>query len=183
MTDRRKVLEGIINSPDPNVSARDRLDALAKLDASHPPPPPNPVHMLLQEMTEDVLDRELDQLMATEIVAAVETGDDGSWPVLAGLLRALVEKRAGELADANRIEAEVERRAEERAAQLYLDEGWRSLRQTLDSAAETTADDSGGTGADDEQHNPAPAPRKPLKPPPGIDPSAGWNRPRRGIRR
>ena len=133
MADRRKVLEGIINSPDPAVTARDRLDALARLDESAPAP--DAVAKLLAEIPdEEALDAELDSLLAPDIFETAVSGT--GWPDFGELIRAEVERRAAELADEERLQLLVEERARQLAAELYVGAGLDSITQTLESVSD-----------------------------------------------
>lgn len=132
--DRRKLLAGIAYSPDASVSASDRLRALELLDEAAPSP--DPVIRLLSQMPSDeaTLDRELDAMLSAEIIESIEAGQDhATWPLLAAGVRALVERKAAELADEGRIQRLVEERARELAAELYVGQGLANLAGTLES--------------------------------------------------
>lgn len=136
--DLRAVLEGIVFGDDARITPGDRLRAAAELRELPHESPPLPID--LAELSNAALDDELDGLLADTIIEAAMSGE--GWPQLGALIRQQVERRAAQLADADRIEAEINAKAEARAAQLYLDAGWRSLRLTLDSATETAAEGS-----------------------------------------
>lgn len=113
------MLEGIAYTA-ADTAPGDRLRALELLDRLEPPPPPSTgFRAYVQALDDQALDREIDGLIGPEIVAQALDGDDSRHPVMAAAVRRAVEERARELADVERIEAEIERRAQERAQALY----------------------------------------------------------------
>jgi hypothetical protein len=155
---RRALLRGIAYSSDPGVSARDRLEALARLDAlgsdDFADIPPE-----VRALNDAFLDEELDRDLAGLIFDAV-VNDTGSWPILSSMLRAEVERRADEISDTARIKREIAERVEVevgRRVQMYV---------AAEIAIHETAP-AEGTSATDESTE---APRLPD----GIDPWRGW---------
>ncbi|MGI8593084.1 MAG: hypothetical protein ACR2ML_01715 [Solirubrobacteraceae bacterium] len=74
----------------------------------------------VQEITGEALDNELDALLAGTVEAALADPDrDAGYPHLVAAFRRAIERHAAALADVGRIEAEVERRAQERAEHMY----------------------------------------------------------------
>lgn len=134
MSRRKQALELLAYGPD--VAPAERLRALELLREIEPVELPSEadraLRLALEIEDEGMLDRELDGVIASELVEAVESGG-GNYPVTTEGLRALAKRWADEIADAGRIEQEIQRRAEERAAELYTDAGWRSLGRTLES--------------------------------------------------
>lgn len=119
MSRRRATLEQIAYGE--GTTPGERLKALELLREIEPVELPSEadraLRLALEVSDEAELDRQLDDVIAPVIVEAVESGG-GNYPVTRDLLRALAERWAAELADADRLEREVERRAQERAAEL-----------------------------------------------------------------
>jgi hypothetical protein len=171
MNDVRSVLEGIAYGKDERITPGDRLRAVEQLRELHPTPSPSAYEREIREWDTATLDRELDELCAEEIADAV-WAEDGSWPRLATLLRAKIEERARELADAGRIEAEIERLATERARWLFEREIGTQPTLTETPVVGAVAGDADVVG-----------PRRPVPPPPGIEPDAGFKRRRTRVRK
>lgn len=122
------------------------------------------------------LDRELDDLIAGDIVLSLEQGDV-KWPRLTELLQDLIEERARELADTDAIETEMERRATERARWLFEREvGAMSGDPPTELRTRTNRRPDTPTAA-------AATRRVAILRPPGVEPDAGFRRGRGGIRR
>jgi len=135
---RNAVLEGIAYGAD--SSPGDRLRAIEMLGRLEPAPPPDTdFRAHVAALDDQALARELDAFAGAEIVADALRGDDSHHPVMAAAVRQAVEERARELADTKRIEQEIERRAEERARQLYASRAF----TTVVSAPQEPADPLG----------------------------------------
>ena len=133
MSRRRATLEQIACGEGTTPTERLRaLELLREVEHFSAPPP-----LDLDALDDAELDHVLDDLLADKIVEAALTGT--CWPQLGELIRREVEERVRELADADRMEAEVERRATEKAQALYAEQGLRELTLSL---AETAPDGS-----------------------------------------
>jgi hypothetical protein len=90
---RREVLEAIIDSSDPGVTATERLKALELLRDLDGDLPPNLTHLLRVQayaVADDELDRWLDAVMAA--VVRGEGVDAGRYPETARALREVAER-------------------------------------------------------------------------------------------
>jgi hypothetical protein len=169
--DLRAVLEALAYGDDERITPSDRLKAITELRTLEPPPTITGFEQEIREWDDATVDRELDDLCAEEIVEAVRA-EDGRWPRLAALLRAMVEERARELADRDAIEREIEDKVRERSRWL--------LERELHVTTSTTETDS---EEGDQVNRPADEERKALQgrresvpPPPGVEPDAGFRR-------
>jgi hypothetical protein len=119
--DRRALLEAIAFGDDQRVTPSDRLRALEHLSRIEETDPPNAGYSSeLASLEGEELDRHLDALLAEKIAGDV-FGEAKRWPVLAKLVSREVDRRARTLAkdlDVAQVEAEIERRVEERMRQL-----------------------------------------------------------------
>jgi hypothetical protein len=171
VNDVRSVLEGIAYGRDERITPGDRLRAVEQLRELAPERPLSDYEREIREWDEGTLNREVDDLCAEEIADAV-WAEDGSWPRLAALLRAKVEERARELADAGRIEAEIERLATKRARWLFEREIGTQPMLTETAVVDAVARDKDVVG-----------PRRLVPPPPGVEPEAGFRRRRSRVGR
>jgi hypothetical protein len=119
--DARAVLEAIAFGDDGRVTPSDRLRALEHLSRMEPNAQPDAGYSSeLAALEGEELDLHLDVLLAEQIAADV-FGEGKHWPTLARLVGQEVEDRAGALAERLRldqVEAEIERRVEERMCRL-----------------------------------------------------------------
>jgi hypothetical protein len=119
--DHRAVLEAIVYGDDPRVTPSDRLRALEHLARMEDGQAPNVGYSSeLAALEGEELDRHLDALLSEQIAADI-FGEARRWPVLAQLVQREVDGRARTLAKelhVAQVEAEVERRVEERLCQL-----------------------------------------------------------------
>jgi hypothetical protein len=119
--DVRAVLEAIAFGDDGRVTPSDRLRALEHLSRMEPGEQPEGSYSIeLAALEGEELDRRLDALLGEEIAADL-FGEAKRWPVLAQLVLREVERRADSLAQElhlDQVEAEIERRVEERLCQL-----------------------------------------------------------------
>jgi hypothetical protein len=119
--DVRAVLEAIAFGDDGRVTPSDRLRALEHLSRMEPGQQADGSYSSeLAALEGDELDRHLDALLAEQIAADV-FGEAKRWPTLAHLVGQEVEGRAQSRAkqlDVAQVEAEIERRVEERVCQL-----------------------------------------------------------------
>jgi len=116
--DRRAALEAIAYGDDSDVRPGDRLRALELLESV--PGEQRPIAEYVQGVSGEALDPELDALLAGTVEAALADPDrDTGYPHLVAAFRRAVERHTAALADVGRIEAEVERRAQERAEHMY----------------------------------------------------------------
>jgi hypothetical protein len=115
--DRRAALEAIAYGDDSEVRPGDRLRALELLEGV--PGEQRPIAEYVQEVTGEALDNELDPLLAGTVEAALTNPDDTRYPALVAAFRRAVERHAAAQVDVGRIEAEVERRAQEKAEAMY----------------------------------------------------------------
>jgi hypothetical protein len=146
---RTTLLRNIAFGSDPQVTPRDRLEALARLDEDRPPPiPDDDLPFDPDEVAE--LDALLRDVYGGLQVAAAVRGEERFPETLRTFERA-VERRARELSDAGRLEAEIEVRARELAETYYTERGWQQLRDSLDPSAEKGAD-----GAESSETSPDP---------------------------
>lgn len=137
MIDRRMVLEAIVGAPD--VSAAERLRALELLNELAPEATSQSFKPEIAAMDVDALDRALDEFVGVEIVADAVRGDTSRFPIMAAAIRRevtrLVEDRVGELVDLVEREREIERRAAQRADELYVARGLAEAQEALACAA------------------------------------------------
>lgn len=183
--DLRAVLESIVFGDDARITPGDRLRAAEQLRELQPPAD-RVVRLLASQMPQDetALDQALDPLIADDVLRAVESADGGSWPVLAALLTALVDRKAAELADEERIQKLVEERAEARARELVQSQPrLLPVPEVPERASETAPAGQGAPETGDDSPEPTSVVRKLPVIPAGIDPSAGWAAPRRSRRR
>jgi hypothetical protein len=176
--DVRAVLEAVAFGDDPRVTPGERLRAAEQLTAMSPPQVET-FGELLQAMPAQAVVREADAFLGEDEAQRLLAGDPDR-PVLSAALQRAVEERAQALLveRVGDVEAEIERRANERATQLYEARAFR-LAQAHDSAQAATGD---AYSAATPEAQPA-APAQPLQPPPGLsrdDPSLRhYFRPRR----
>jgi hypothetical protein len=167
--DLRSVLEGIAYGTDEKITPADRLRAVEQLRELAPSLSVSATEREIMEWDDATLDREWDEACAEEIVESVRSGE-GRYPNLASLLGVMVEERAREIADADQIEAEIERRATDRARWLLEREiGTQPTTQTTNPTLDPVDGDTNVV-------------RRQVPPPPGVEPAAGFRR-RRGLRR
>jgi hypothetical protein len=192
MSDRdlRAVLEAVAYGDDPRVTPGERLRAAEQL-AAMSPLRQETFGELLQAMPAQAVVREADAFLGEDEAQRLLAGDPDR-PVLSAALQRAVEERAQALlvARLGDVDAEIERRANELAAQLYEARAFR-LAQAHDSAQAATGD--AGSAATPEARPSAatpearpPAPPQPLQPPAGLswdDPSVRHYRARRPWRR
>jgi hypothetical protein len=118
--DVRAVLEAIAFGDDGRVTPSDRLRALEHLSRVEPGEQTEGSYSSeLAALEGEELDRHLDALLAEQIAADV-FGEATRWPTLAYLVGQEVEDRARTLAEElhlDQVEAEIERRVEERLCQ------------------------------------------------------------------
>jgi hypothetical protein len=119
--DHRAVLEAIAYGDDPRVTPSDRLRALEHLARMEDSEPPNARYSSeLAALEGEELDRHLDALLAEQIAADI-FGEAKQWPTLAQLVQREIDLRVTTLAKdlhVAQVEAEIERRVEERVCQL-----------------------------------------------------------------
>lgn len=133
--DRRALLESIAFGDDPELRPADRLRALDLLGAFEPDGGPRG-HAGLRAQFAAMSDTEIDALHDEMLAADLEQGPVAArMPLTAEVLERWVaeraEVRARELADADRLEREVERRAHELAERLYVQRGLGQLEAAL----------------------------------------------------
>lgn len=197
--ERRAVLEAITYATDDAaVSPGERLKALeqlAELDEDGE-------REALLALSDAELYDEVDRMTEATLVAVVAEGEDGErFPRVASRLRQEIETRVRErvrrLADGDELEARVERRAEERAREMYAarafevvpnehQKGAVSVRRFSDRPEKTTSlDASGPPDAEGGGQGPAKSPQTEREThgahalPPGLtleDLRRPWNR-------
>jgi hypothetical protein len=119
--DVRAVLEAIAFGDDGRVTPSDRLRALEHLSRMEPGEQPDGSYSSeLAALEGEELDPHLDALLAEQIAADV-FGEGKHWPTLARLVGQEVEDRVRTRAEElhlDQVEAEIERRVEERLCQV-----------------------------------------------------------------
>jgi hypothetical protein len=119
--DVRAVLEAIAFGDDGRVTPSDRLRALEHLSRMEPDQQPDGSYSSeLAALEGEELDRHLDALLAEQIAADI-FGEAKQWPTLAQLVQREIDLRVTTLAKdlhVAQVEAEIERRVEERVCQL-----------------------------------------------------------------
>jgi hypothetical protein len=127
--DRRLLLESIAFGDDPSIRPADRLHALEMLDdvANEEP---GDFRVELANLSGEQLDLELDAYLGGRVVASAVAGEH-RFPIMEAALAAAIEDCAGELADVDRIEAEIERRAAELAERMYVEGGLGEIERQL----------------------------------------------------
>ena len=170
------VFEGIVYGDDARITPHDRLQAAQQLrDLTSGESDPD-LRGLLGQLSAAELDAEWDRYMGTEIVRKALAGEEATYPLMAAAIRKAVaeraELRARELADADRIEREIEERAHRLAEELYRERSFQLVRVT--DASRPSDPPAQPPGRVEESA----APQASTAPPPGVDLSRGW--PRRG---
>ncbi len=146
--DRRALLEALAFGDDPKVTPSDRLRALELLRAEHG----GQGRPDFSDLTDAELDAAEDADLSAALVDLLRQELDGIEPphltaelfpaglpltvaALAAELQRRAEARARELADSERLDAEVERRARELAERMYQDRAFRIVHDGPETAS------------------------------------------------
>jgi hypothetical protein len=175
--DVRAVLEAVAFGDDPRVTPGERLRAAEQLTAMSPPQVET-FGELLQAMPAQAVVREADAFLGEDEAQRLLAGDPDR-PVLSAALQRAVEERAQALLveRVGDVEAEIERRANELAAQLYEARAFR-LAQAHDGAPRAATAPVAPRQPEGQPQTPA----GPLQPPAGLsrdDPSVRHYFPRK----
>jgi hypothetical protein len=195
--DLRAVLEGIVYAEDPKITAADRVRAIGELRELNRLSPPLDFRAEVAALSDEQVDAWLDHFGAWDAGELLDGIGEAAerMPHTSQRLRAELDLRvevraeaiARRLADADRIEAEVERRARELADGRYIHDGLQRLQDSLGGrdGLEPAPESPGPSGGRPAAGNAPTGGVRPLDPPPGIDLSRGWPERdgRRGLRR
>jgi len=175
----RVLLESIAYGDDPKVTPADRLRALEQLQRLQPD---TELRQLVAQLSPQEVAHEWDAYCGADVVQDALNNEE-AYPHLYAAIRKAVQAEAvavaRQLADADRLEAEVAAAAERRAEQIAQEGGLRLVRPPDDAAAEPEpADHLTEARAGRER------PREtPTEPPPGLtwdDVQWPWHHGRRG---
>ncbi len=166
--DLRAALAAIAYGTD--ATPGDRLRALERLGELAPVHPEDEGRLAIRRhveaLSDDALDQELDAFFGPEVVEEALRGEDGNFPRLAEAIRSAIGREAARLADAERIDREIEERAEARARELYEARAFR--------AVETPEEAQGDDGAGEPAEGASGREDRPRRLPGGWNLDRGW---------